>query len=73
MPDCRLLEPALAGPTWGFLLGADIERQLDRHGTARLEYRFTGFRKELALPAVDGPGWNYDLDIHRLELPVLAG
>jgi hypothetical protein len=25
-------------------------------------------RKELALPAIDGPGWNNQVDVHALKL-----
>lgn len=57
----------LDSPAWGLLLGAGVERRLDRHWTARLEYRFMTFREELALPAIDGPGWEHNIDVHSVS------
>lgn len=54
-------------PAWGLLLGAGVERRLDRHWSARLEYRYMTFRDELALPAIDGPGWEHNIDVHAVS------
>jgi opacity protein-like surface antigen len=49
------------------VLGAGIERELDRCWTARLDYQFMNFRDELALPPIDGPGWTHEDDVHALK------
>ena len=54
-------------PTWGLLLGAGVEWQLQGRWTGRLEYQFINFRDELALPAVDGPGWEHDINVHAVK------
>jgi len=54
--------------SFGVLLGAGVEYKLSEHWNGRLEYQFIGFRKELALPLVDGPGWNNQVDVHALKL-----
>lgn len=54
-------------PTWGLLLGTGLEKQLTNKWTARLEYQYFDFREELALPPIDGPGWNQDADIHAVS------
>jgi outer membrane immunogenic protein len=51
----------------GLLLGAGVEYRLNEHWNGRLEYQFVNFRKELALPPVDGPGWDHDVDVHALK------
>jgi outer membrane immunogenic protein len=60
-------EAKVESPAWGLLLGAGLERHLSRHWSARLEYQFIGFREELALPEIDGPGWNHDMDVHAVS------
>jgi outer membrane immunogenic protein len=52
----------------GLLLGAGVEYKLSERWNGRLEYQFVRFRTELALPPVDGPGWNHDVDVHALKL-----
>jgi outer membrane immunogenic protein len=54
--------------SFGFLLGAGVEYKLTEHWNGRLEYQFMSLRKELALPAIDGPGWNNQVDVHALKL-----
>jgi outer membrane immunogenic protein len=54
--------------SFGVLLGAGVEYKLTEHWNGRLEYQFMSLRKELALPAVDGPGWNNQVDVHALKL-----
>jgi outer membrane immunogenic protein len=56
-----------SSPTWGLLLGAGVEHQLAGRWTGRLEYQFMDFRDELALPAVDGPGWHHDINVHAVK------
>jgi opacity protein-like surface antigen len=52
----------------GLVLGAGLERQFGANWTGRIDYEFIDFRKELALPPVDGPGWNHEVDVHALKL-----
>jgi outer membrane immunogenic protein len=54
-------------PTWGLLLGAGVEWQLQGRWSSRLEYQFIDFRDELALPAIDGPGWEHDVNVHAVK------
>ena len=53
--------------TWGLLLGAGLERHLLGRWNGRVEYQFMSFRDELVLPAIDGPGWNHDIDVHAIK------
>jgi outer membrane immunogenic protein len=52
----------------GLLLGAGVEHKFTHNWSGRLEYQFMSFRRELARPAIDGPGWNHDVDVHALKL-----
>jgi len=52
----------------GLLLGAGVERQIGTKWTARIDYQFMNFREELALPEIDGPGWDHDVDVHAIKL-----
>lgn len=54
--------------TFGLVLGAGVERQLGGMWTGRLDYQFINFRDELALPALDGPGWEHEVDVHAVKL-----
>jgi outer membrane immunogenic protein len=55
--------------TWGFTFGGGVERAVSERWRGRIEYRYTDFRRELALPAA-GTGWNHDLDNHALRLSI---
>lgn len=55
-------------PSLGLLLGAGLEHQFSSRWSGRLEYKFMGFRQELALPAIDGPGWNHDVNVHSVSV-----
>jgi outer membrane immunogenic protein len=55
-------------PSRGYLLGAGVEHRINDKLSANIAYQFTGFRKELALPEIDGPGWNHDVDVHAIRL-----
>lgn len=61
-------EATTKSPTWGVLLGAGLEQKFNDRWSGRLEYRYMDFRKELALPAIDGPGWNQHVDVHALSI-----
>jgi outer membrane immunogenic protein len=52
----------------GLLLGGGIERQFGANWTGRVDYQFMNFRKELALPPIDGPGWNHQVEAHAIKL-----
>lgn len=54
--------------TWGLLLGAGVEKRLSASWSGRIEYQFMDFRDELALPDVDGPGWDHDIDVHAVKI-----
>jgi outer membrane immunogenic protein len=60
-------EAKTASSSWGLLLGGGVEHRLDERWSARLEYRFIDFGKELALPAIDGPGWNNGLTVQSVN------
>lgn len=53
--------------SFGLVLGGGIERAIDTRWTARLDYQFTSFRDELALPPIDGPGWEHEVDVHAVK------
>lgn len=61
-------EATTKSPTWGVLLGAGLEQKFNDRWSGRLEYKYMDFRKELALPANDGPGWNQHVDMHALSI-----
>ncbi|MDX2203636.1 MAG: outer membrane beta-barrel protein [Hyphomicrobiaceae bacterium] len=61
-------EATTKSPSWGVLLGAGLEHQLSSRWSGRIEYKYMDFRKELALPAVDGPGWNHSTDVHSVSV-----
>lgn len=64
------LSPSAASPrdhAWGYLFGAGVEHRFADRWSGRLEYQFTDFRRELALPT-EGPGWSLDKDLHALKL-----
>jgi outer membrane immunogenic protein len=61
-------EAKTTSPSWGVLLGAGLEHQFSSHWSGRVEYKFMGFRQELALPAIDGPGWNHDVNVHAVSV-----
>lgn len=63
-------EAKTKSPSWGLLVGAGLEHQFSSHWSGRIEYKYMDFRKELALPAVDGPGWNHGVDVHSLSLGI---
>jgi outer membrane immunogenic protein len=56
--------------TWGGVFGGGIERAFATRWSARVEYQYMLFVRELALPdnADPGPGWNHDIDLHVLKL-----
>lgn len=49
------------------VIGGGLERAIDARWTARIDYQFMNFRDELALPAVDGPGWEHEADVHTIQ------
>lgn len=55
-------------PSRGYLLGVGVEHRVNDKLSATIACQFTGFRKELALPEVDGPGWYHDVDVHAVQL-----
>lgn len=57
--------------SFGYLLGAGVERRLADQWATRLDYQYLSFRKELALPAADGPGWNHQVDVHALKVGLI--
>lgn len=64
------LSPSEARPrdyAWGYLVGAGVEHRFAERWSGRLEYQYTDFRHELALPS-QGPGWSFDKDLHALKL-----
>lgn len=61
-------EAKTKSPSWGVLLGGGLEHQFSRHWSGRIEYKFMDFRKELALPAIDGPGWHHDVNVHAVSV-----
>lgn len=61
-------EATTKSPSWGVLLGAGLEHQFTSRLSARLEYKYMDFRTELALPAIDGPGWNHGTDVHSVSI-----
>lgn len=63
-------EAKTKSPSWGVLLGAGLEHQFSSRWSGRVEYKYMDFRKELALPTVDGPGWNHGVDVHSLSVGV---
>jgi outer membrane immunogenic protein len=58
------------GESFGLVLGAGIERQLGTMWTGRIDYQFINFRDELALPPIDGPGWEHEVDVHAIKFGV---
>jgi opacity protein-like surface antigen len=71
-PDPCAFTPSVAttqDSTWGYTIGAGVERQLSRQWSIRLEYQYTDFREELALPdgGGPGPGWTHDIDLHAVK------
>jgi opacity protein-like surface antigen len=54
--------------SFALVLGAGVERRLGSLWSGRIEYQFMDFRDELALPPVDGPGWDHDVDVHAVKL-----
>jgi opacity protein-like surface antigen len=54
--------------SFGLLLGAGLERQFGTKWTGRIDYEFMNFREELALPKIDGPGWEHEADVHAIKL-----
>jgi len=63
-------EAKTKGVTIGYGLGAGIEHALSTRWSARAEYQYMSFRRELALPPVSGPGWRHDLDLHLIKIGV---
>lgn len=55
---------------WGPVFGAGIERRLTAQLSGRVAYQFTGYNRQLALPEIDGPGWDHEVDQHSLLLGV---
>jgi len=53
--------------SFGLLLGAGLERQFGTKWTGRIDYQFMNFRDELALPKIDGPGWEHEADVHAIK------
>ncbi len=51
----------------GYLFGAGVEHRFADRWSGRLEYQYTDFRRELALPTA-GPGWAVETDLHALKL-----
>lgn len=74
--DARVTETATPSrsstqdSTWGYTFGAGVERALSPQWSVRVEYQYTDFRTELALPdnGGPGPGWNHDADLHAIKL-----
>jgi opacity protein-like surface antigen len=54
--------------SYGYLLGAGIERRFAENWSTRFDYQYLSFRKELALPPAAGPGWNHQVDLHALKV-----
>lgn len=52
----------------GLLLGGGVERQFGGNWSGRIDYQFMDFRKELALPPVDGPGWKHSVQMHAIKI-----
>ncbi len=53
---------------WGYVFGGGVEHSLSDRWTGRIEYQYTDFRRELALPAGEsGPGWHHDPDLHAVK------
>jgi opacity protein-like surface antigen len=61
-------EAKAKSPSLGLLLGAGLEHQFSSRWSGRVEYKFMGFRQELVLPAIDGPGWNHDVNVHAVSI-----
>lgn len=55
---------------WGFLMGGGVEHRLGERWSARLSYTYTDYNAALALPAIDGPGWEHDVDTHSVRVGV---
>jgi len=56
--------------SFGLVLGGGIERQLGDNWTGRIDYQFINFRDELALPPIDGPGWEHEVDVHAIKVGI---
>jgi outer membrane immunogenic protein len=58
--------------TWGYTVGAGLEHRIARQWSIRLEYQYTDFREELALPdgGGPGPGWTHEIDLHAVKAGV---
>lgn len=56
--------------TWGGVFGGGVERAVAARWSARIEYQYMLFVRELALPdnGGPGPGWNHDIDLHLLKI-----
>lgn len=59
------------GHSWGVTFGGGVERAVSERWSARVDYQYTDFRRELALPpAGSGPGWHHDTDLHIVKASI---
>lgn len=57
--------------SWGYVFGGGVEHALSAKWTGRIEYQYTDYRRELALPAGGaGPGWNHNSDLHAVKVGI---